>query len=72
VLHWQGYGVQLVSQHEVLKLNISLQDICRLGPKISRKNTKSDRDVTKCISNKDNASFEETVKAAELFQEPLQ
>jgi hypothetical protein len=38
------------------------------GPKISRRHTKSDRHMTKYISSKNNATFEKTVTAAELFQ----
>jgi hypothetical protein len=38
------------------------------GPKILRRNTKSDRHVTKYNSSKDNATFKETIKAAELFK----
>jgi hypothetical protein len=33
-----------------------------------KKNTKLDRHVTKYISSRDNMTFEETIKAAELFQ----
>jgi hypothetical protein len=40
----------------------------QVGPEISRGNAKSGRHVTKYISSKDNATFEDTVEAAELFQ----
>jgi hypothetical protein len=39
-----------------------------MGPKISGRDTKSDRCVTKYITSKDNVAFKETTKAAELFQ----
>jgi hypothetical protein len=37
-----------------------------------KKETKNHRHVTQYVSNKNNASFEETVKTAELFQNQLQ
>jgi hypothetical protein len=39
-----------------------------MGPVFGGGTQKSDRHVTKCISSKGNATFEETVKAAELLQ----
>jgi hypothetical protein len=46
---------------------IPLQDICRMGPRF-QEGTKNKRHVTKYIRSKDNMTFEETVKADELFQ----
>jgi hypothetical protein len=61
-------GMQLVSQRERLKINNSPSRHLQVGCKILRRNAKSDRNVTKYVSNKDNATLEEIVEAAELFK----
>jgi hypothetical protein len=60
-------GVYLVSQCEMFKVNRSRSRQLQDGSKISRRNTKSDRHVTKYINSEDNVTFEERVKATELF-----
>jgi hypothetical protein len=59
--------VQLVSQHEMLKINTAPSRHLQVGSKISRRNKMTQRQVTKYNSSTDSAIFEVTVIAPELF-----
>jgi hypothetical protein len=61
--------VQLVSQREILKINsFPFKATAGWIQDFKKKHKIRDRHVTKYISSKDNATFEETVKGPELVQ----
>jgi hypothetical protein len=61
-------GVQLVFQREMLKIKFPFNTSAGWVQDFKKKHKTRQRHTTKYISTKDSATFEETVKAAELFQ----